>query len=57
MTVRELIDILNEVRDQDAKIMVKDTAAGFRNIKNITETGDDEKVYNYIINTTKSKKG
>lgn len=57
MTVRELIEILNEVQDQDAKIMVNDTAAGYRNIKNIIETADDEKVYHYMINTTKSKKG
>ena len=52
MKVAELIEMLEQL-DQEKNIMVKDTAAGFREVADI----ENALGYQYIICTEKPKRG
>ena len=54
MKVKELVDILKTISNQDAKIMVQDTAAGFRDIDIIEDVLNHQKVY--VIHTKRKKR-
>jgi len=55
MIVKDLIDFLNTIeKPEEATIMIKDTAAGYREFDFIE---DDLNSDEYIIHTKKPKKG
>lgn len=51
MKVKELIEILSTIENQEAVIMVSDTAAGQRNVDFVEDVLDHGIVY--VINTKK----
>ncbi|MCB2361992.1 hypothetical protein [Clostridium estertheticum] len=56
MTVTELIEILQQIKNpNESKVMVNDTAAGYRDIEYVENTLDLG--INYIICTKRPKKG